>query len=76
MLNGLDPIGFSEVEESLLNLLPSYKEVLTHPQLPIFVGGKLLSNPGKKIRKAEGCSGQVSCGWGCGDALIKGAFVG
>jgi hypothetical protein len=40
--NGMDSIGLSVVEESLFNFIPSYREVLTRSQLPIYVGGELL----------------------------------
>jgi hypothetical protein len=60
--------GLSVVDESLCNFLPTYREVLTRMQLPIYVGGVLLDN--QKVGKAEGRRGQGSCGrelWDCLD---------
>jgi hypothetical protein len=38
--------------------------------------GSYLANLGENIGKVEGSRGQVSCGQGCGDALIKGEVLG
>jgi hypothetical protein len=75
-LNDLDPTVLLEVEESLKTFLPSYREVLTRSQIPIFVGGELLINHGEKIGMAEGDRGPISSGRGDGDVLIKGEVLG
>jgi hypothetical protein len=66
--------GLSEEEETLCNFLPTYREVLTLTQIPIFVGGVLLDN--QKTGKVEGSRGQGDGGCGCRNALIKGAVLG
>jgi len=73
-INVLDSTMLSEVEESLITFLPSYREVLTRLQIPIFVGGELLIKHGEKIGMVEGDMGPLSSGWGDGDVLVKGNF--
>jgi hypothetical protein len=55
LINGLDLIGMIDVEKSQINFLPSYREVLTRTQLPIYAGGELLTNLDENIGKEGGC---------------------
>jgi hypothetical protein len=69
-----DQIGRSVLEENILNFLPSYREVLTRTQIPIYAGRELLLNHGEKSGKDEGGRGLKSCGRGLGMFRLKGQF--
>jgi hypothetical protein len=75
-LIGQDPLGRSEVEETILNFLPSYREVLTRTQLPIYAGGELILILVKRMGRRRGVGVDVLWSGDCGDALIKGAVLG
>jgi hypothetical protein len=58
----------TDLEKMINNILPSYREVLTHSQLPMYVGGELIPIPSENKGKEEGRRDVMSCIQRIGDA--------
>jgi hypothetical protein len=50
----------SEIDESLVNFIPTYRDILTRSPLPIFVGGESLPKTLEKKNKDENSRGVCS----------------